>query len=83
MLPPATQVLPWQQPKGHVAGPHAPMPMHVCPLHVSPSCAQFWQRAPPVPHAVWLLPLTHVLPAQQPPGHVCGLHIDMLTQVWF
>src|SRR5579872_1272976 len=72
VLPPGTQVLPWQQPNGHVFGLQVPMPTHVWPWQVSPNGAQFWQMTPPVPHAVCVVPETHVLPWQQPLGQVVG-----------
>jgi len=70
---PVTQVLPWQQPKGHVPGPqggatHAPL------VHVS-SAAQSAHALPPVPQAEVLVPVTHSLLMQQPLGHVVGLQL--------
>ena len=44
-------------------------------LHqVPPVAAQFWHAWPPVPHEVFELPVTQVVPLQHPLGQFCGLH---------
>jgi len=66
-----------------VLGPQLPVPTHVWPMQLSPNTAQFWQTEPPVPQRLTLVPLMHVLPWQQPVGHVWGLQIDWITHDWF
>lgn len=63
-----------QQP-GHVCGVHVGgFGTHVPPLHVAFCVVQSTHAAPPVPHALFCEPTAHTSPAQQPLGHVCGLH---------
>lgn len=74
-------VPPEQQPLPHVA---ALQPWHVWPTQV---CAPHdWHSAPPLPHAVFALPATHVpftVAVQQPDGHEAALHTHWPpTQRW-
>ena len=72
LVVPATQVLPLQQPFGHVAALHGGW--QTLPWQVPPVAAQFWHAWPPVPHEVFELPVTQVVPLQHPLGQFCGLH---------
>lgn len=47
---PVTQVLPLQQPLGHVAALQADT--HCCDVQTRPCVVQFWQAWPPMPHCV-------------------------------
>ena len=67
----------------------APVPRLHCPGYAVPAPqqklllpVQLVQVAPPVPQALFWLPLRQVLPSQQPFGQVAAEHI-MLTQLWF
>jgi hypothetical protein len=69
-------VLPRQHP-AQFCGPHVgvgtqTLPPGVC-WHDWPTCVQFWQDDPRLPHAVLSTPMRHVLPRQQP-AQFCGLH---------
>jgi hypothetical protein len=70
---PVTHELPEQQP-WQLVGPHGALPTHALPEHVSPAGTQSWHAAPPKPHAVDELPVTHVSPWQHP-EHVVGLQL--------
>jgi hypothetical protein len=67
-----TQLLPTQQP-GQLAALQVTGTWHVrssgCPVgtHVRPVAVQFEHACPCLPHAFESLPVTHVLPSQQPP----------------
>jgi hypothetical protein len=47
---------------------------HEPDTQICPDRAQFWQAAPPVPHAAGVDDVTHVVPLQHPSAHVCGVH---------
>lgn len=53
-----------------------------CREQTLPCTEQFWQATPPVPQSVLELPATHVLPLQQPVGHVVALQAGA-WQAWF
>jgi hypothetical protein len=52
------------------------------PEQTLPWTLQFWHATPPVPQSVFELPVTHVLPLQQPVGHVAALHAGA-WHAWF
>jgi len=54
-----------------------------CAEHTLPCAEQFVHATPPVPQSVFVFPVTHVLPLQQPFGHVAALHAgDWQTCPW-
>ncbi|MBL8949232.1 MAG: hypothetical protein JNK82_00550 [Myxococcaceae bacterium] len=68
-------MLPWQQPLGQFVGLHSV----VAQLPVMQVWfTRHWRHAaPPPPHVVglWFANGTHVLPLQQPLGHVAAVHV--------
>jgi hypothetical protein len=69
----------WQTPvasqhPGQFCGVHVTFGTHLPPLHVAFCCVQSTHVTPLVPHALSCVPTAHTSPAQQPLGHVAGLH---------
>ena len=72
------QASPTQQP-GHVSGLQEPVDSHTppCPpvvMHAPPMPSQSVHCWPPMPHSVWDVPDTHVVPSQQP-GQLLALQV--------
>lgn len=74
---PGMQLLPRQQPL-QLPGPHVGG-THWRPFgeQTAPAAWQSWHASPPVPHEKSCEPSTHVVPAQQPLGHVAESHPDI------
>jgi hypothetical protein len=68
-----SHVSPEQHPFAQFAGEH---PLQTPPLEHFPP-GQVWHVEPPVPHAVGDVPVTHVLPEQQPFGHDVALQTQL------
>lgn len=72
---PAMQVLPLQQPVGQLAAVHVGAAHKRSPPHVPPTAVQLTHAWPPEPQDEFCVPTTHVLPLQQPVGHVFTSHV--------
>jgi hypothetical protein len=79
---PAWHVAFWQHPV-QFDELHPAATVHALLVHTFDDVVQFVHAAPPLPHAVFEVPATHVVPEQHPFGHVDALHGGGAAHAWF